>query len=140
MPIVHEFFLALKQAIHQQDTARLQQLVFPFKDDVEDMQMGIIENMLHGDPQQRGDGAFSTYALDTLIAHHLTEVKPIPNGLYTQLSGDRFFGPLLSGYKQQYIWVMDFHDVHIILLEKRSRLQLLFWENLNNLLNPGLRR
>lgn len=117
----------------------LEQLVYPFKDDVEDMQAGLIENMLNGNPQQRGDGAFSMYALDTLVTHHLAEVKPIAGGLYAQLSNDRFFGKVIGRYRQQQVWVMDFHDVHIILLEKRRKLQLLFWENLNNLLNPAFR-
>ncbi|MGV3762736.1 hypothetical protein [Parapedobacter sp.] len=138
-PMVKTFFVALQKAIGQQDTRALKPLVYPFKDDVEDMQAGLIENMLNGNPQQRGDGAFSVYALDTLIAHHLTEVKPITDELYAQLSNDRFFGKVIGGYRQQQVWVMDFHDVHIILLEKRRKLQLLFWENLNNLLNPAFR-
>lgn len=138
-PMVEAYFVALQQAINQQDTPTLKQLVYPFKDDVEDMQAGLIENMLNGNPQQRGDGAFSSTALDTLIAHHLSEVVPIPDELYSQLSNDRFFGKVIGAYKQRHVWVMDFHDVHIILLEKRRKLQLLFWENLNNLLNPALR-
>jgi len=139
-PMVEDFFLALKNTVSRQDTATLKQLVYPFKDDVEDMQEGLIELMLKGDPQQRGDGAFSSYALDTLIAHHLSEIKPIADELYAQLSGDRFFGTVISSYKQKHVWVMDFHEVRMILLEKDGKLQLLFWENLNRLLNPALRQ
>lgn len=139
-PMVEAFFLALKNAVNRQDTATLRQLVYPFRDEVEDMQAGLIGSMLKGAPQQRGDGAFSNHALDTLIAHHLSEIKPISDNLYAQLSDDRFFGAVISSYKQKYVWVMDFYDVHIILLEKDGNLQLLFWENLNNLLNPALRR
>ncbi len=139
-PMIEEFFLTLKQAVGREDTATLKQLVYPFRDDVEDMQAGLIEQMLKGDPQQRGDGAFSTYALDTLISHHLSEIKPIPNELYAQLSGDRFFGSVISSYKQKQVWVMDFHEVRMILLETEGKLQLFFWENLNRLLNPALRQ
>ena len=137
-PMIETFFLALKTAVSRQDTAALKQLVYPFRDEVEDMQAGLIELMLKGDPQQRGDGAFSSYALDTLIAQHLSEIKPIPDDLYTQLSGDRFFGTVISSYKQKHVWVMDFHEVRMILLEKDGKLQLLFWENLNRLLHPTL--
>ncbi|MEC3879825.1 hypothetical protein [Parapedobacter sp. 10938] len=137
-PMVEAFFVDLKKAIEQQDTQTLKQLVYPFKDEVEDMQAGLIDNMLNGNPQQRGDGAFSMYALDALIAHHLTEVVPISDELYGQLSIDRFFGKVISGYKQQHVWVMDFHEVRLILLEKRRKFQLLFWENMNNLLHSAL--
>lgn len=65
------------------------------------MQAGMIENMLDGDPLQRGDGAFSMYALDTLIAHHLAEIRPVDDDLYAQLAADRVFGSVISTYAFQ---------------------------------------
>ena len=130
------FFLALKQAVVQRDTTALKRLVYPFRDEVEDMQAGMIENMLNGDPLQRGDGAFSMYALDSLIAHYLAEIKPVDDDLYARLATDRFFGPVIRTYQQKQVWVMDFHEVRMILLEKKGEFQLFFWENLNRLLRP----
>jgi len=130
------FFLALRQAVNKRDTAALKRLVYPFRDEVEDMQAGMIENMLNGDPLQRGDGAFSMYALDSLIAHYLAEIKPVDDDLYARLATDRFFGPVIRTYQQKQVWVMDFHEVRMILLEKKGEFQLFFWENLNRLLRP----
>src|SRR5690606_33511220 len=135
--MVADFFRSLKDAIEQDDTTDLKRLVYPFKDEIEDMQAAMIENMRNGNPNQRGDGAFSMAALDTLITHHLSAIKPIPGDLYTQLATDRIFGPVISRYKQKHVWIMDFRNVHIILLENRGKLQLFFWENLNNLIHPG---
>src|SRR5690606_5981652 len=134
------FFLALRQAVNKRDTAALKRLVYPFWDEVEDMQAGMIENMLDGDPLQRGDGAFSMYALDTLIAHHLAEISAVDDDLYAQLAADRVCGSVLSTYAQRQGWIMDFNEVRMIRLKKRGNFQLLCWENLNRLLNPVLRR
>ncbi|MFS8615333.1 MAG: hypothetical protein FWJ85_00815 [Solitalea sp.] len=136
LPDVRQFFADFKKAAVSRDVSALKKLIYPFRDEVEDMQAELIESILNGDESRRGDGAFSIRALDSLITKHLDKIQLIDPDLYTQLSRDRIFGPVLSRFPQQKIYVMDYRDARMILLRSDDRLQLFFWENLNNLLRP----
>ncbi|WP_165922823.1 hypothetical protein [Anseongella ginsenosidimutans] len=128
------FFTELRAAAENRDVRKLETLIYPFKDKVEDMQEAMIENILHGNIGQRGDGAFSVRALDSLMANHLDKIKPIEKDLYGQLSKDIIFGKVIRSFKPKDVFVMDYRDARMILLQGKDGLQLFFWENLNNLL------
>lgn len=130
------FFSSLRAAAESKDVPNLKTLIFPFRDQVEDMQAGMIERILNGDEDSRGDGAFSMRALDSLLANHLDKISVIDKDLYRQLSRDIIFGKAIGRFRQKDVLVMDHRDARIILLQGKGGLQLFFWENLNNLLRP----
>lgn len=125
----------LRKAIERSDVVTLKKLVYPFKDSHENMQEAMIESMLNGNENRQGDGAFSMRALDSLLGHHMDKISPIDSSLYDQLSHDIFFGEVISNFDPINIFVLDHLGVHIILLKENESLQLLFWENLNNLIH-----
>ncbi|HEY9560146.1 MAG TPA: hypothetical protein VIR29_05085 [Anseongella sp.] len=128
------FFTELRAAAENKDIPKLKMLVYPFRDEVEDMQEAMVENILNGNIDQKGDGAFSIRALDSLLAHHLDKIAPIEKELYGQLSKDRIFGEVIKSFKPEDVFVMDYQEARMILLQGKDGLQLFFWENLNNLL------
>ena len=139
-PAFDALFSALRIAAENKDIPKLKMLVYPFRDEVEDMQEAIIENILNGNIGQKGDGAFSIRALDSLLANHLDKIAPIEKDLYGQLSKDLIFGKVIRKFKPNDVFVMDYQEARMILLEGKDGLQLFFWENLNNLLRrppPG---
>src|SRR5690606_8102568 len=117
----HSFFTVLRNAAVKKDTTVLKTLIYPFRDEVEDMQAGLIKSILEGNPARNGDGAFSVGALDSLIARHLDKITPIEKELYKQLSGDPIFGKTIRGFSRKDISVMDYHDVRMILLKSEER-------------------
>lgn len=130
------FFTALRAAAESKDVPKLKTLIYPFRDQAEDMQAEMIESILNGNEARRGDGAFSIRALDSLLAKHLDKISVIDKDLYRQLSRDIIFGKVIGSFRQKDVFVMDHQDARMILLRGKKGLQLFFWENLNNLLRP----
>src|SRR3546814_20176312 len=98
-------------------------LVYPFRDEVEDMQEAMVENILNENIDQKGDGAFSIRALDSLLAHHLDKIAPIEKELYGQLSKDRIFGEVIKSFKPEDVFVMDYQEARMILLQGKDGLR-----------------
>src|SRR3546814_14241824 len=78
------FFTELRAAAENKDIPKLKMLVYPFRDEVEDMQEAMVENIIKGNIEQKGNGVFSIRAQDSLMAHHLDKIAPIEKELYGQ--------------------------------------------------------
>jgi hypothetical protein len=131
-----DFFTKLQTAISENDQAALEKMIFSSPDDEYGMEIKqeILEGLANDNPQERGDGAYSSIALQILISQHLDKVVPIPNELYLDLVGDGDFNAAFKGRDKNDILIMDYNDCHILLVREQGRLQLVFWESLNNLI------
>src|SRR3546814_16183733 len=122
------FFTELRAAAENKDIPKLKMLVYPFRDEVEDMQEAMVENILNGNIDQKGDGAFSIRALDSLLAHHLDTIAPIEKALYGQLYKDRILGEVIKSLKPDDVFVMDYQEASMIMLQYMDGLRLFFRE------------
>ena len=128
------YFTEFRTAVTSADVATLKTLIYPFKDEVEDMQAELIQKIATGHELQKGDGAFSLKALDSLTVHHLEKIVPIQENLYVQLSKDPIFGKTIRTFLPEEIYVFEHKEAHVILFKSKEGVQLFFWENLNSLL------
>ncbi|HET8809475.1 MAG TPA: hypothetical protein VFM65_04335 [Flavobacteriaceae bacterium] len=129
------FFNKFKSAVIAADVPKLKTLIYPFKDEVEDMQAGLIEKIAHGNKFQTGDGAFSLRALDSLIAHHLDKIHLIEKETFQQLARNPIFGKVVRSVGKKHIYTFEHKNTFIVFFKtKKTGIQLFFWENLNSLL------
>lgn len=128
------YFMDFRSAVTSANVEALKTLIYPFKDEVEDMQAELIQSIATGHEAQTGDGAFSLRALDSLVKNHLDKIVPISKELYAQLGKDLIFGKTIRSIPPEEIYVFEYRDAHIILFKNKKEIQLFFWENLNSLL------
>src|SRR3546814_11144596 len=78
------FFTELRAAAENKDIPKLKMLVYPFRDEVEDMQEAMVENIINGNIDQKGDGAFSIRAHTPFLDHHMANTTTIEKKLKEQ--------------------------------------------------------
>lgn len=132
-----KLFEEIKIAAINNDKIRLKDLVYktdlPDRDTRKEILKGIIKNY------KAGDCAYSDEAISSLIDHHMDKFRIIDNNLRNKLftEGELKNDTTLANLPLKNILVFDENNVRIIIVKVKNMYQLLFWENLNNIIPSG---
>ncbi len=128
------YFKTFLKAAEAKDKKEISSLIYQAEDEkIAKIKSQIVEAVLKNDPYSTRDFAFSTRALEELIK---TKIKTFENGDNT-LTKDLLDKKILSqGEIDNFSNIFSFEEeeTFIILIEKDNKIQLLFWEGLNNLI------
>jgi len=132
---LEKYFKDFEKAATKKDQKALKELIYPLKLTGEDIQKEIINSILADNEASSGDGAFSLRALNELTNSHLDKFYPVPEVLYEELMRNEEMASVLKKINKKNIMIFDNIGVKIILVKDKKGWQLLFWENLNNLIH-----
>lgn len=137
---IQEFLIEFSNAAKAKDTTLLKTYIFTSETNTtEDYQSDTIQYILQNNELKQGDFAFSDKALQVVIEEEIQQFKPIPEHIYNILleQPDGIFYEATKDLKQNDIPLFDYKDAHIILVQRDTMFQLVFWESLNNVLKPN---
>jgi len=140
---IQKFLVDFYNAAIAKDTTELKTYIFSSeKNPTKDYQSTTIDFILQNNENSQGDFAYSHKALLHIIDQEIQQFKPIPEQLYEMLieQPDGIFYEATKGLEQKDIPIFDYKDAHIVLVRDDKEYQkyylLVFWENLNNVLQP----
>ena len=94
--------------------------------------------------ERHGDFSYNAKNLQFLIDKQAKNIKPVPDKLRQEIFGnkDNEFGRFpdlraLAQQRPQDIYMLEYKEVHIIMVKIKKGFRLVFWENLNNMPEKG---
>ena len=128
-----KFLTGFKKAAEAKDEKALKKYIYDWSEVDKEMTADLIEVILEDNELATGDGAISNRAIAAL-ADEVEHIVPIPGELFKELSQSPFLSRT-TDVRADNTYILDYKDAHLILVSTKKGLRLLFWENLNNLLN-----
>ncbi len=132
---IHSFLLKLKGAAVEKDTNSLHKLIqsIQVRDDINSGKE-IIDKIILNDEESYGDFSFSVKAFNQIVDSLYTKFVPIPDDLFEKIRRDEYFMKLTQGLENEEIPIFDYKNVHIVLIKRKRKFKLIFWENMNKLI------
>ena len=135
-----DLLITIHMLATKEDYAELENHIYPFQEQYsntntrDDAIKGIKQNYTWN----RGDFAYSNDALKEVIDNHLDKFIPASkendSSIFWSIQDDETLKKLGQEYSK-YFKVFNFKGVYIFTVKEGGRYQLLFWENLNKILD-----
>ena len=129
-----KFWKEFEKAASDKDKKALKTMIYPLELTGEDVQGELINSIIADDETSTGDGAFSLRALQALRKSHMDKFDVVPDVLYAEFMRNPEMSGALKKVSQKDIMIFDHAGVKIIVFKPKKDWQLLFWEDLNNLI------
>ena len=130
-----KYFKKFEEAASKKDKKALKALIYPLKLGNTDIQDELIESIFANDVNSTGDGAISLKALKALRKNHMDKFEQVPDVLFEEFKNSPDMGPVMSKLSQKDVMIFNHAGAKMILVKEKKDWQLLFWEDLNNLIS-----
>ena len=130
------FLTSFQNAVDDRDTSALRAHIYSDYGDgtYAEIPRRIIEATFMNNEIHTADFSFSDRAFSQLVDSLDTRFIPIPDKLFQELKENREMFSFLKEYTPKELAIFDYKNVHIILVFRKRKIQLFFWEGMNRLL------